>query len=167
MKVVIVNGQGGSGKTTFEDMIIKYATEEVRRYSIIDPIKDAARQFGYDESNKDLKSRKFLCDLKALTTEYSDYPYQYARAWIRVHEDQGCDLLFIDAREPEDILRFVKDYCAITVLINKGEKRSYGNYADDSVYDGRVNYDYEINNNGTLKELKEKAIKFYEQVKEK
>lgn len=63
-------------------------------------------------------------------------------------------------REPEEILRFKNKFNATTLLIKRElmENITQSNDADSNVLN--FNYDYVINNNGTLLELKTKAIKF-------
>ena len=84
MKIFIVNGQGGCGKTTFEETIQRYAQHTYHKdtsiLSIITPIKAIAKRIGWD-GKKDNKDRAFLHDLKVLLHNYNnyDYNYQYCR----------------------------------------------------------------------------------------
>lgn len=169
MKIFIVNGQGGCGKTTFEEAVASYArnypnNKIVGITSIIAPIKDVAKTFGYREDRKDEKDRKFLFELKKLLGEYNDYPYSQMKLWILYYVYIGAEALFIDAREKEDIERLVNDYDAQTILIVRGPQKEYGNEADDKVFKDKVNYDYIINNDGSLSWLRDKAYKFYDEV---
>lgn len=171
MKIFIVNGQGGCGKTTFEETVQAYAQHTYHKdtsiLSIITPIKTIAKRIGWD-GKKDDKDRAFLHDLKVLLHNYNNYDYDYIKRYVQYARELRRDIVFIDMREYEDIAWFKSLFPETkTILVTKGEAKTYGNYADDSVYDNRINYDYEINNNGTLEELREKAIKFYEEVKEK
>ena len=71
------------------------------------------------------------------------------------------DICFIDMREKEDIEYFKTLYPDIkTILVKRDTNKIYGNAADDNVMD--IEYDYVIENNGLLVDLKYKAIKFYE-----
>ena len=72
--VIVINGSGGAGKDTLCDMAAKHF--ETVNVSSIDPIKRIARENGWN-GEKDLKSRKFLADLKQLFTEYNDLPTKY------------------------------------------------------------------------------------------
>ncbi|MBO5898445.1 MAG: hypothetical protein J6R04_05490, partial [Clostridia bacterium] len=71
---IVINGRGGVGKDTLCD----FAAERfrVRNVSSITPIKEIARTHGWN-GEKDLRSRKFLSDLKRVFTEYNDLPTQY------------------------------------------------------------------------------------------
>ena len=74
---IVINGAGGVGK----DTMCEFAAEEyaVTNVSSIDPVKQAARILGWD-AQKDLKSRKFLADMKQLCVEYNDWPTKYLAA---------------------------------------------------------------------------------------
>ena len=73
LKVLAINGAPGSGKTTFENMLAKEMGRYYDSRSTIDLVKQVAKLCGWD-GTKDLKSRKFLSDLKDLLTEYNDAP---------------------------------------------------------------------------------------------
>lgn len=78
MKIFIVNGAGGSGKTSFEKMVKNIAEQEgydVRAISTIDYVKQMAKKFGWD-GGKSLNDRRFLSDLKDALTRWKDVPYQ-------------------------------------------------------------------------------------------
>lgn len=155
MKIVIVNGQGASGKTTFEQMVQKIAKERNKKVEILSTItyiKEIATEIGWG-GEKTKESRRFLSDLKDALTHWNDSPYQYIRKQIEILENENVDLLFIDCREPKEIKRFVEDYHALTLLVKRFNKVVIvGNHADDCVYD--YDYDIIIDNSRGLNELK-------------
>ena len=112
--------------------------------------------------------RKFLSDLKDLLTEWNDVPYQSIRRDIAkiylIAEQYGLDhnkfVIFIHCREPEEIQRFVKDYGATTILLRRPdvEGNIQSNHADTNVFN--YNYDFEIQNNKGLDELRDAAKTF-------
>lgn len=163
MKIFIINGFPCSGKTTFEKMAQNAAAAQNKNViilSTIDYVKSIAQSLGWNgaKSNKD---RKFLSDLKDALTQWNDSPYTtIANTISQLKEKGNIDIVFIDCREPKEIQRFVDDYNAKTVFIQREEKVSVGNHADDNV----LNYQYDIiiNNNSGLNELKEKAKNFLE-----
>ena len=65
VKVIIVNGAPGAGKSTFEEMCVIYAENEwenkirVDITSTVDFVKDIAKQCGWD-GTKDLNGMMFL-----------------------------------------------------------------------------------------------------------
>lgn len=163
MKIFIVNGTGGSGKTTFEKMVETIAEQEgydIRIVSTIDYVKQMAKKFGWD-GGKSLNDRRFLSDLKDALTRWKDVPYQKITNLLEILRlEQKVDVVFIDCREPEEIARFVKDYNAITILVQRGESIAYGNHADDNVRN--YQYDIVIDNSRGLDELNQEAKLFVE-----
>ena len=162
MKIAIVNGRGASGKTTFETMVQKIAAargKKVKVISTITYVKEVAKLFGWDGS-KTPEDRRFLSDLKDALARWKDLPYQKVKGFIEIYEQSDTDLLFIDCREPEEIARFVNDYGALTILVQRGEFELLGNHADDNV----MNYQYDvvIDNNRGLDELMQEATIFEE-----
>lgn len=165
-KVFIVNGSGGVGKDTFCGFVGEYI--HILTVSSITPIKAVAKLLGWD-GTKDEKSRKFLSDLKDVCTEYNDLPMDYLRfahnMFIEGTEDisRGAMVLFIHIREPKEIERAVKEFNAKTILIKSNRVPAVqGNHADENVMD--YHYDFVINNNGTLDDLRKTAENFVYQL---
>ena len=171
VNVIVVNGYPRSGKDTF----VNFCKNKLGAFGIsvstVDFVKYLAAQSGWDGS-KTPKNRKFLSDLKDLLTEWNDVP------WKKVEEvfesikiecfqyglRDNDFFLFIHSREPKEIERFQKEYGARTVLIDREEiEGKQSNHSDAEVMN--FNYDYIINNDGTLEELEMKAITFIESVR--
>jgi hypothetical protein len=166
MKIFIINGRGGCGKDTFVELCAKHVPKYMcLNVSTVDKVKEIARHCGW-EGGKEDKDRKFLSDLKALLTEYSDMPHQsvlYAIKKFKAElETYGLDpdeaIVFIHCREPEAIQRLQRELDAVTVLIRRPslENREYGNASDDGVDD--YGYHFTIMNNGTLEDLESWAV---------
>lgn len=171
VNVIVVNGYPRSGKDTF----VNFCKEKLGAFGVsvstVDFVKYLAAQSGWD-GTKTPKNRKFLSDLKDLLTEWNDVP------WKKVEEvfesikvecfqyglKDSDFFLFIHSREPKEIERFQKEYGALTILIDREEvEGKQSNHSDAEVMN--FNYDYIINNDGTLEELKMKAITFIESVR--
>ena len=72
-------------------------------------------------------------------------------------------VFFIHTREPEEIKRFKDDYGAVTLLIKKNDVvENFSNTSDKNV--DNYEYDFIIENNGTLEELEQKAIDFLKEL---
>ena len=168
LRVVIVNGRPGVGKTTFEDYcgeVLGYYF--VKRRSTIDIIKWIASQYGWTGS-KELKDRKFLSDLKDIFTNYNDLPHKDIKKFLEDWEfslkrENLIDkphILFVDSREPEDIERLKQEFNATTLLIRRpgDENIETSNHADEKVFE--YEYDYTLYNDGAEADLTEKAIDF-------
>jgi len=169
MKIICINGQGGVGKDTFVDYCGSQKNG-IFNISMVDGIKKVASLIGWTGS-KEPKDRKFLSDLKDLIAEYNDYPFQDVlneinlAEWYHWAEKLTDELIcFVHAREPEDIQRWKDEYGARALLIRREEvEKTYGNHSDDQVFD--IDYDYVINNDGKLEDLKDKANSFITDVR--
>lgn len=161
MKIFIVNGRGGAGKTSFEKMVVEIAAahnQKIAVLSTIDYVKDIAKSIGWD-GTKTLENRRMLSDLKDLLTRWNDSPHQSVCNKIKELDD--VDAVFIDSREPADIQRFIEEYHATTVLVQRGKEIiTYGNHADDCADD--FDYDICVDNSRGLNELFAEAQIFYE-----
>lgn len=174
MKILCINGKGGSGKDTFVEFCGK-RRDGIFNVSMIDGVKNLAAIAGWSGA-KTLKDRKFLSDLKDLVAEYNDYPFvmtiediifaEKTYAYYKWHDNLTNELIcFIHAREPKDIERWRSDHGARAVLVRRPQvEGEFGNHADDNVFD--CDYDYYIDNDGSLEELEEKAKHFIEQIRE-
>lgn len=168
LKIVIVNGAPGSGKTTFENFCQEIMDDYCQMRSTVDLVKEIALFYTGWNGEKDLKSRKFLSDLKDLLTEFNDVPFNDIVRFKNVWEDElemynikdHSHILLVDSREPEEIMRFKRELGAVTVLIRRAsaEMAETSNHADANVLN--CDYDYEIDNNGSLDELRAKAVEF-------
>lgn len=163
--IFIINGSGGVGKDTFvelvsvelNDILKKFRT--VINFSSVDKVKEIAKEIGWS-GKKSERDRKFLSDLKILTSEYCDMPFESMKNKVnKFLKDEESVFLFLHIREPEEIARAVKEFGAITVLIVRNSvKHITSNIADENVFN--YNYDFVIDNNGTKEELSNKAKKF-------
>ena len=161
-KIFILNGSGGVGKDTFVKYVNAY-TSILKRItcdhtSSIKLVKSYAHNLGW-RGDKTEKDRKFLSDLKVALTEYDDSPFTDLRNYVYDFRKSRWDILFIDIREPEEIERAKKEFDAKTILIKSDRvEHVTSNMADAGVFD--YEYDIVIENNGTLEDLFDTAIKF-------
>ncbi len=148
--VMVINGRGGVGKDTLcealkEDFVI-------RNVSAITPIKNIAKQYGWN-GEKDDKSRRFLAELKRVFADYNDLPTKYLI-------DEYCEflkteeqILCVHIRENDQIAKFVSNVTTpcITMLVCRNIEehgKDYGNAADDGV--DNYDYDYIFDNNDSV-----------------
>lgn len=166
MKIYILNGKAGSGKTTFFKLIEEKCHNYVYNYSTVDLVKKVAYGCGWNGS-KTPENRKFLSDLKDLLTEWNDVPYKDCLKEIKqitfLPDEYGIEhddwAIFIDCREPKEIQKFVDRLGAKTIFIDrKIEDYNASNHADANVEN--FEYDIVINNNGTLEDLAAAAMNF-------
>lgn len=169
MKIIIINGYAGVGKSTFVEMCEDYG--QILEVSTIDSVKELAEVIGW-KGQKEPKDRKFLSDFKDLLTRYNDYPFNATISIIKekLHleelEGQNIDdqIIFIHCREPEEIERFKNALGARSLIVRRHgpETITQINHADNGVFDAV--YDYMIFNDGDLDRLKESAQTFIEQI---
>ncbi len=162
-KVIIINGKGGSGKDTVCDIVGKhYKTWTV---SSITVVKEAARTLGW-AGGKDPADRKFLADLKFLSTAYNDMPFKTLMAKYGMFKDYTSDeILFVHISEPEEIEKFrqavMKDGGDVTTLLIRTDrtKEPYGNMADDGV--DNYQYDHVFQNDFPIEELEDRFMEYF------
>lgn len=156
-KIFIINGPAGSGKDTFVSMVSSLIPTV--NYSSVDLVKKAASILGWSGTKTD-KDRKFLSDLKNLSSEYSDTIIDWilnkAKDFV---QDEIHEVMFIHVREPDEIDKLAKILNSKTVLVvRSGINPNQSNSADANVLD--YDYDITIDNCGSLGDLKVKAGEF-------
>lgn len=166
MKIICINGYPQSGKDTFVNFCYSFGSI-IQSYSTVDFVKKIAKECGWN-GVKDLKSRKFLSDLKDILTEWDDIPVRDIKRkileFIGPVENLGYNtdkiIFFIHTREPKELQRFKDEFGAKTLLIQRPsvENNEQSNHADKEVLN--FNYDYVIDNDGTLEDLQKKADSF-------
>lgn len=164
-KIIIVNGNPKSGKTQFELYLAKHTNAII--YSSITPVKEFAKKyFGWsgNEDDKTEQWRRFFSELKRMLVVEFDYIYICVSNKIReFYRNINAELLLIDSREPEEIERFKNCFQAITIFIkNDRVEKITSNESDKNVEN--YQYDYLVENNGTLEELEQKAIEFIKEL---
>jgi len=180
-QIIIMNGTGGCGKDTVTDFMMDAYT--IYKYSSICKVKEIAAQCGWVGGKSEV-DRKFLSDLKLLTTNYNDMPMEDLRLvyekfmtgelgpnvndkYSGLKSDYpNAEILIIDIREPAEIEKAVNEFNAITVLITRPEVGQItSNMSDANV--NNFTYDYEIINDGTLSDLESKVYDFIDWLKER
>ena len=161
-QIFITNGMARCGKDTFAAFLNDIIP--TRKYSSIDKVKVIAKLCGWT-GGKTERDRKFLSDLKLLTTNYSNMAFEAIREVVNdfLTVDGIFSVLLIDIREPEEIEKAKKIFGAKTILIeNNRVKMIDSNMADANVFNYK--YDYIVKNNGTLDEFRENVAKFAKEV---
>ncbi len=163
-KIIIINGLPESGK----DEVVKITRDllkniNIYNYSSVDNIKKIAKEsFNWDEI-KDLKGRQLLNDLKMAWSNYCEGPFKDVCNFIDKYNE---GIFFIHVRESEEIekLKLYYNDLSIRLLITRDSinKKIYLNYGDSNVFN--CQYDYIINNDSTLDELKQNIIIFLKDI---
>lgn len=156
-KIVIINGNGGVGKDTFVSFCARH--KNVKKCSTVDKIKEAAKVLGWNNAMKSEVDRKFLADLKTLSTNYNDFPFTCLKNAIEEFKNDDNEVLFLFIREIDEIKR-MKEYisCKTLLITNSNTKFIDSNEADKNVLN--YEYDYVVENSLDEKELDNKAQEF-------
>ena len=150
-KYVIINGCGGVGKDEFIKKCRIYK-DNIVNMSTIEYVKKVAIQCGWD-GKKDDKGRRFLSDLKDALTRYDNIPVKHILESLHNYVDS---IIFIHCREPDEIVFLKSVLNAKSLLItNANVLPIETNHADKCVFD--IEYDYTIDNSGTIGDLIEEA----------
>jgi len=162
-KIIVLNGSARAGKDTFADVVRMWAItnisepDRVNVYNIssVDRVKEAALLLGWD-GVKDNKGRKFLSDLKYLSSEVYDGPFNYMKSQID-SVDEGIFCLHI--REGAEIKKFVREFPETkTIFIERKEIEVPNNRADQEV--ALYDYDFYFSNNGSLEDYVKSITKW-------
>lgn len=174
VKVVVVNGKPGAGKSEFERLCKEQCglfTQMpgfvaghcllVDITSTVDFVKEIAYDCGWD-GTKTLENRKFLSDLKDLLTKWNDVPFKVIKSRADTLPRTDDWIMFVDCREPAEIQKLKEYFNATTVLVQRDsvENTETSNHADANVFN--YNYDLTIHNNSDIIDLENKAKKFIE-----
>ena len=159
--IFVVNGKPRAGKDTFAQILNEYM--DVYKYSSVTKVKEIAKQCGWTGA-KEEKDRKFLHELKMLTSSYSDMSYNDVMEEIDKFKkgELDADIFVVDVGEPEEIDRLVKATKAFTIFIENNRVPSITSNAADANVEN-YKYDFVIQNNGTLEDF-EGNIKLFIEV---
>lgn len=161
-KIIIINGLGGCGKSTFVKLCKEYCetrweSVKVHELSSIDFVKDVATFCGWDGS-KTLKNRTFLHDIKVILEEWDDVPSKKVFEKVyQLMDFHTISVFFINIREAYNIEKF-KDMTDENVFdcITLGVKNPNKNTNEVIELIDQINgykYDVVINNNKDLNHL--------------
>ena len=120
---------------------------------------------GISKDSKTEKKRKLWSDGKDLLTQYDDIPFKDITSVVTDFKNNQIEteVLLIDIREPEEISRAVETFGAETILIRNPDVRKIeSNHADRDVEN--FEYDYIIENDGTLEQLENVAEFFVREI---
>lgn len=159
-KIIVINGIGGVGKDSFVEFIKRnYFIGTVVNVSTIDNVKSAAAQLGWD-GVKDEKGRLFLSELKKFANNF--YPISVNTVREAIKNNPRASVIFVHCREPKEIDKIKEEFDIKTILVKSDRVTAPNNNSDLNV--GNYDYDYVIDNNGTLYDLEKTAKRFITEV---
>ena len=181
--VVITNGACNNGKNTFT-RVCKDTGKcgIVIHTSSIIPAKKALCELigvsmGWLEKNKTDKIRNALYVMKNLSININNAPSKFiANKYIEfldMDSTDKMDILFIDIREPSEITKTIESLRSIgtservkfvTLHIERDSVHVADNPADSNTFE--YTYDFNIQNNGTLDDLRDTASIFLDELRD-
>lgn len=166
--MVIINGLSNSGKNTFCEFCgdIIYT----KSLSAVDVVRKASQLFDLADTKNKVRDRNFMGELLTLVDKYNDHSFCYIEKQynsFREHVNYALNdeefIVFVHSRDPKKIDRLKEKFSATTVLfLNPNIDIDPKNIPDKDVMN--YEYDYIIENNGTLQELQEKALNFTKEI---
>jgi len=159
-KIIVINGSSNSGKDTFVKYFNSMTDIAVFNHSTIDNVREMFVKLGYKNERMIVEYRSLMCEIKKFLVKYDNIPFKdMVKDYERYNSCMNSFVLFIHSREPDEIEQFVNYFNdCVTVLIRRKGIDVPNNSADMGVND--YEYDYIIDNNGTLKQLEEKVRDF-------
>ena len=183
INIVIINGSGGSGKSTFCNMCCDYAISKynsiAHELSTVEWVKDVAKFCGWNGA-KEEKDRAFLHAIKMALEDWNNSPNTTVTDKIaeyyyntKKHLDYVNNFLFfVNIREKDSMDKFVAALAQKNLpeeikllkllVINNNVPLVNGNDGDKNVFE--INYDCVIKNNQGLEELRYQARRFVDDI---
>lgn len=166
--MIVINGLSNSGKDTFCEFCGDYIY--TKSFSTVDIVRKASSLFGLSDTKNNVEHRNFMGELKQLVNKYNDHSFEYIKKQYNSFKEHTNYLLedneffiFVHSREIEEIERFKKEFGAISILVkNPSIPENPNNIPDKNVMS--YNYDYIIENDGTLEDLHNKALKVTKEI---
>ena len=176
--IILVSGKAGVGKTTFADFVMKNLPPDVKKYSakgaFATVVKQVAKMMGWN-GQKDDNGRKLLQNVGNVGREYnSDTWVGTLINFLMEVNIIPLDLIIIDDwRFPNELNWFLDkslEYKVYTVRISAPNRESlkgtpyYNDVSETSLPDEPSNYNYYIDNEGSLEALEQAAKDVLENV---
>lgn len=168
-KLIIINGVAGVGKDTFVGLVKKYSKHNVINRSVISPVKKALFDLVGNYVKTD-EYRSLLSKTCDLWEKHNDGPVSWSiREYASISNNSNGNIMFLHCREPNrisEISNVIGDDCETLLIDTKSRiKHVPQNESDKNVrgYD----YDYVINNDGSIEALEGMAIAFAKLIDDK
>lgn len=158
--IFVLNGSPRAGKNTFVKLIPNAA-----HYSYVDLTRRMLDTEGIDYKFKSNSARVMLETINNALEKYDDIPFKDI---CSITDDflngyLGADYLFIDIRKPENIEKYLKEFKgARAVFVD--DKKPVSNVTESDSLVADYQYDFYIDNSGSLENLKQEAMRFIHKI---
>lgn len=157
-RIFVINGLPQSGKDTFCEMVGKYADTKV--VSTVDYVRDILREAGWD-GVKTNRVRYVMCEIKNMLDELFDTSFQIIRNEVDdFMADDNKEIMFIHCREPAGIRRLTTELHAESIIVRRPNHKVECSNDADRYVEAYDNYTYSLSNDGSLRDLEDKAQSF-------
>ena len=154
--VIVFISKAGGGKDTAFNMINEIVPNKFKRIAFADKVKEVCRMIGWD-GKKDFKGRRLLQDIGQSARAYNKDVW--ADIVINTIKDNpSSNFAVTDCRFKNELNLLTSNFNCITIKI-EGRCKDLGENGNDISehdLDNVSNYNYTINNNGSLDEFKHK-----------
>ena len=155
-KVIIINGQLGSGKNTFV-LYMQKQVLDIRVFKYRSELATIAKKMGWRDNPLDEKRESFLTNIYDIWSRYNDGLSKEAYdlfTYLELDNKTNKKTFIIIVRSAKDISDIIKTFKGeniFTVLMYRKDLNGFNKQSQD------YKYDLIINNNGKLKELEKEA----------
>lgn len=173
VKIIIINGLGGCGKSTFTQLCKSIGEREIGdircfELSSVDFVKEVAVFCGWN-GEKTTKNRSFLHDLKVALEKWDDIPNKKVIEQIeQLTELKKTNIFFVNIRENYNIKAF-------TILAKEKGYECYSLFmTNPNIVSNEVpeiveqiinyNYDFVVTNDGDLRKLRQLSKDFLKEL---
>lgn len=165
-KIYIISGKASSGKDTVADIIKKNLKEKTIIISYAFYLKEYAKNILAWDGNNETKPRTFLQEIGDLVKSIdSNFLVNRILEDIEVYKHYYKNIIISDARFESEIKCIENKYNYVKIYVygrdnNLTEKEKKHN--TETSLDGYHDYDFKIDNSGTLEELNKKVLEVLE-----
>lgn len=158
--VIVINGKPCSGKDTVVDMVRDLLNGiAVVNVDSVGPVKEALKVLGWDGVSKSPQWRDLASHMKYQSDELFNTSYNHIADNIANYKYYDS-VIFVHCREPKSIQQLVVDFNAKTLYVDRDVIVEATNTADNGTENHT--YDFSIDNNGSLEDLRCKVAQFIE-----
>lgn len=172
MKIIILSGKARSGKNVVSELLEEKLIEKEKNATSISYafyLKIYAKKIIKWDLSEDTKPRSFLQSIGDLVKDIdNNFLIRRLLEDIEVYNNYYDTLIITDARFKNEIEEIKKRYDTVVINVfrnNSDLTETQKSHNTETSLDDYNEYDYVIDNNGTLEELKEKIDRIVEDIK--
>ncbi len=158
MRIFYIMGGARTGKDTFREVFENHFN--TKQISVVDRVKEIAKECFDWDGKKDEKGRQLLSDLKDAWDKYNEGTIKNVGKWLDSLDKTQVEVVFIQVREYHSIKRMKELYGGEVIRVTRGEENSDVEKKKLSEFPEDWEPDYDFKNDGTLEEFKKDVLLF-------